>query len=159
MDSIQHDPDVKRQEIEEESLSTIGNFPSDADLCDTCKALATKDAVLWQVVANGNGKVGFPHHDSATALQKSASTGCPLCSLMWNALKEHHKEKIPDDEAINLFFWRDLSTDFFTGDQRDEFRLDVHCGDHDSKFVGHLNCYPGREGMQHSWMFDIDRKD
>lgn len=99
---------------------------------------------FWQAVAAGNEKFGLPHYSSIKELQHSADTGCPWCSLMWSALIEHHKEDaLPEDQPLSLFFWRDRSTDFFTGDQRDEFRIDVHCGDHASKFIGHLNCLPG----------------
>lgn len=118
--------------------------PSDQDLCSECKSFAPMGAAFWHSIANGNEKFGFPHYDSVWEMKQSASTGCPWCSLMWSALLENCKEEaLPEDHSITLFFWRDRSTDFFTGDQRDEFRIDVHCGDHASKFVGHLVCFAG----------------
>jgi|SRR5690242_10961624 len=115
-------------------------------LCSECQVLASKDAVLWQVIANGNGKVGITHYASATLLHESANSGCSLCSLMWASLHEYRKRDLPDDQNIMLYFWRDRSEDFFTMDKRDEIRLDVHCGDHESEFVGYLSCVPGDDG-------------
>lgn len=109
--------------------------------CEECKNLALGPTSFWDKIDENPGKdrFGVKHHESAIALQQCANDGCHLCRLAWAALTEQPNE-FPQQDSITFWLWRDRSRDVITGDQRDEYRLDVHCGGMETKFKGELRC-------------------
>ena len=118
-------------------------------LCGKCRILGELPAELWQpawLESNG-GKAGIriEHYETAQALQESAKNGCHLCSLAWASLTKgrlQSEESIPLQETIGFFTWRDQTMNDLTGDQRDEYRIDIQCGEIDTRISGELRCTP-----------------
>jgi hypothetical protein len=98
-------------------------------LCDLCRKISFSPRELLDQLGQEGIAIGLLHQTGPQPLRLSAEEGCHLCNLIWHGLIAVKEEsKLPEKE-IMLHVWHDTSVDFFTEDQRDEYRMDVHCGD------------------------------
>lgn len=119
-------------------------------LCAKCRELGEYPAALWQpaFLESHGSKAGIriEHCERAQALQQSASNGCHLCSLAWASLAEWRLDSeesvLLQPGTIGFFIWRDQSINVLTSDQRDEYRIDIQCGEYDTRVSGELRCTP-----------------
>ena len=102
-------------------------------LCELCQQIRfSASTVHVPPDENGCPLAAVIHHKRPGDLEEGAQNGRHLCTTIWHALErisELKRSTVPEtEERILLYVYHNTSIDLFTEDQRDELRVDVHCG-------------------------------
>jgi hypothetical protein len=98
-------------------------------LCDLCQRISFSPRALLDQPGQEGTAIAVIHQTGPKALKETAESGCHLCTLIWYGLAAKNEESTLPEREIILHVCHDTSVDFFTEDQRDEYRMDAYCGD------------------------------
>lgn len=98
-------------------------------LCVLCQRISFSPRALLDQPGQEGTAIAVIHQTGPKALKETAESGCHLCTLMWYGLVAKNEESTLPEREIILHICHDTSVDFFSEDQRDEYRMDAYCGD------------------------------
>lgn len=98
-------------------------------LCDLCQRISFSPRALLDQPGQEGTVIAVIHQTGPKALKETAESGCHLCTLIWCGLVAKNEESTLPEKDIILHVCHDTSFEFFTEDQRDEYRMDAYCGD------------------------------